>query len=280
MRANNLAQTSETTGTGNLTLSATGFNGCQTLFSFFGANHRFEYVIKNSNGELEKGQGYLTDAVTLVRETVISNHLGTNTTINFSAGTKLVACSTDAGSGIVPFVRSDGELCSLHVTSTAAGTLTLTANQGRLIPFWLHRPLSASAIGINVTTVVASTNVRLGIYQLASVNTTTGYTFTKLIDAGSLSSAGSAGNREFVITNNLGVGTYFMYCVSNGTISVRSVPVASGSVGLNDSSGATSTSFTVATNTGAITAAPETIVVAQPSSNATAPRVYLKGRYL
>lgn len=280
MRANNVAQTSETTGTGNLTLSATGWNGCQTLFSFFGANHRFEYTIKASNGDFEKGLGYLTDATTLVRETVIDNHLGSVAKVNFSAGSKLVACTSDVGSGIVPLVRSDGEITSLHAVSAGAQAMSLGANSARLGVFWLHRPVEVSAIGINVTTVVASSSVRLAIYQLTNVDTVNGYTFTLLLDCGSMQSATGVGNREFLISRRLGVGTYFMYTVSNGAIGVRAVPSGAGSVGLNDNGGITTFQFTPAADTGAINAAPATLVLSQPVGNNNIPRVYLKGRYL
>lgn len=282
MKANNLAQTSTTTGTGNLTLVATGWNGCKPLSTFFTqATHRFEYTIQNDNGEKEKGIGYLSNSTTLVRERVIDNHLQTNALVNFSAGTKVVMCSTDAGSGIVQMVRSDGELCSLHNVSGTAGTVALTANVARLVPFWLHRPLAASAIGLNVTTVVASTTLRLAIYQITNVDTTNGYTFSLLHDAGSAASSGSAGNREFTLTNFfLGVGIYWLYAVSNGAPTVRSILAGSGSVGLNDVGGATANQFTAASNTGAISAAPATVTIAQPTANTTTPRIYLKGRYL
>lgn len=282
MIANNLAQTSTTTGTGNIALSSTGWNGCNTLWSFFNnPNHRFEYSIINDNGEKEKGLGRLLDATTLVRETVIDNHLGTTGFIDFSSGTKIVMCSSDAGNGIVPLVRPDGELCSLHAVSGGAVNVSLVANIGRLTPHWNHRPVAVSAVGINVATVVASSTIRLAIYQLTAANTVTGYTFSLLRDFGQALSSGSAGNREFVVSDlRLGVGTYFMYVVSNSNPAVRALGGTSGSIGLNDSGSATAITFTAASNASAVTAAPATITVANPASNTNSPRIYLKGRYL
>lgn len=84
-------QYTTTTGTGDLTLTALSaeaapqyFRGFYDVFS----NNQFYYCIRNqATLEFEVGVGYMSDATTLVRQTVIESSNG-NALVNFSAGTK------------------------------------------------------------------------------------------------------------------------------------------------------------------------------------------------
>lgn len=81
-------ETSSSTGTGNMAISAV--NGKQRLSEGFstGGSDTFDYFISNRDGaEWEVGTGSLSDANTLVRDTVV-NSSNSNSAVNFSAGTK------------------------------------------------------------------------------------------------------------------------------------------------------------------------------------------------
>lgn len=81
-------QTSTTTGTGNKTLSAE--NGKQSFNTAFGTGGTdvFYYFISNRDAaEWEVGTGHMSDATTLVSDTVI-NSSNSDAAVNFSAGTK------------------------------------------------------------------------------------------------------------------------------------------------------------------------------------------------
>lgn len=81
--------TTTSTGTGNITLSGTPPTGFQSFNADVGVGVSFEYVIDDGAGSWEMGMGYLTDAVTLVRDTVnASSNAGS--LVNFGAGTKTV----------------------------------------------------------------------------------------------------------------------------------------------------------------------------------------------
>jgi hypothetical protein len=87
--ANLVHQSTTTTGTGNLTLSTV--NGKQSFAGAFGTGtttNVFDYFISNQNAaEWEVGTGHMSDATTLVRDTVVASS-NSNSTVNFSSGNK------------------------------------------------------------------------------------------------------------------------------------------------------------------------------------------------
>jgi hypothetical protein len=81
-------ETASTTGTGNFTVSSV--NGKQTFDDAHGTGgtDKFAYYISNRDAaEWEYGTGHLSDATTLVRDTVITSS-NSDAAVNFSAGTK------------------------------------------------------------------------------------------------------------------------------------------------------------------------------------------------
>jgi hypothetical protein len=81
-------------GTGNFTLDGSPPTGRVSFNSAFGSGgveaKRFGYVIQSSDeSEWETGIGYLSDATTLVRETVTQSS-NSNNAVTFSAGSKKV----------------------------------------------------------------------------------------------------------------------------------------------------------------------------------------------
>src|SRR5690606_26166226 len=101
--ANLVHETSTTTGTGNLTVAAV--NGkvrfSDSTYGFgTGGSDVFDYFISNqSAAEWEIGTGSMSDANTLVRDTVVLSS-NSNNAVNFSAGTKDVTNDVPAGSQV------------------------------------------------------------------------------------------------------------------------------------------------------------------------------------
>lgn len=90
-------QVATTTGTGNFTVAA--LNGKRTFSAAFGtgSGNKFDYFISNRGAaEWERGIGYMSNATTLVRETVLESS-NSNSAVNFSAGAKDVAHDIPAG---------------------------------------------------------------------------------------------------------------------------------------------------------------------------------------
>ena len=86
--ADRVAETSTTTGSGNLTLAGAP-SSFQSFNTAFGIGPTFPYAIVQQNGtEWECGIGYLQDSTTLVRDRITANSAGTTVAIVFSAGTK------------------------------------------------------------------------------------------------------------------------------------------------------------------------------------------------
>lgn len=82
-----------TTGTGSLTLSGTAPTGFESFNTAFGTNTYFFYCISSSGGaEWEVGEGHLSGATTLVRDTVLQSS-NSDAAVNLSAGTKDVFCT-------------------------------------------------------------------------------------------------------------------------------------------------------------------------------------------
>jgi hypothetical protein len=77
-----------TEGTGALTLSGTAPDGFQTFNAAVGVGPYFDYCIASSGStEWEVGNGYLSDATTLVRETVYASS-NAGALVSLSAGDK------------------------------------------------------------------------------------------------------------------------------------------------------------------------------------------------
>jgi hypothetical protein len=90
-------ETSSTTGTGNFTV-AVG-NGKQSFNDAFGngvTTDVFYYFISNQDAtEWEVGSGHMSDATTLVRDTVLAS-TNSGSLVNFSSGTKDVTSDIPA----------------------------------------------------------------------------------------------------------------------------------------------------------------------------------------
>lgn len=223
MSANKIAETSTSTGTGSFTLDgawsqAGTFNtGNRTFNSFFGLTQYFPYMIQDTAGNWEKGRGYLSAASTLVRAYVLDNSLGTQALINFPSGSKLVMVPTEADSLGIDNINNVNWWQSPIATGTKT-TQALTANQLWLNTLFIPRPMLIQSVGVNVTTAVASTNVRLGLYNLTKQpdgGNTYDTIFPLIADFGTIDS-GTTGNKSISANLKLGRGVYFSAFISNG----------------------------------------------------------------
>lgn len=223
MSANNIGETSVSTGTGDFSLLGAvvdppNFIYCATFHSFYGANHYFPYKIEDNNNNWELGEGYLSAASTLVRVNVFNNSIGDSTKINFPAGNKRVYVPTDArafGSKMLnrtnyimpgPFVglRSDG---------------AAVANRLYVTPTLITAPCVVTTVAYNCTAAgAAGTTARIGIYNLVKqADSAANFSgrFPLLVDLGTIDTATSG--MKFINTNlKLGQGVYGFALISNG----------------------------------------------------------------
>lgn len=92
-------QSTDSTGTGNLTISTiTGFESFSSAFNT-GSSNTFYYSIRHLTAdEWEVGVGYMSNSTVLVRDTLIDSSTGS--AINFTSGTKVIACDIPASKQI------------------------------------------------------------------------------------------------------------------------------------------------------------------------------------
>lgn len=114
--ADRVKDTSTTSGFGDFTLVGATITGFQTPAAAFGfAGNSFYYCIEGG-AEWEVGEGHLSTATNLVRDTVFASSNG-GTVVTFSAGTKTVFCTIPAAKIIRP-----------RLTSVTAGNFTAGAD--------------------------------------------------------------------------------------------------------------------------------------------------------
>lgn len=226
MSANRIVETSTSVGTGDFALNGTWqqagtFNtGNRSFNSFYGLNHYFPYQIQDTAGNWEKGIGYLSNATTLVRDSVSESSLGAATPVNFGAGQKLVMVPSDAGAQWPLAMASSQLIKGGNLRANSVGTLTLAANRIHLTPFLVKRPMAANAIAFEVVTAVASTNVRAGIYSTSTINPASPN--LRLVAQGAVSSA-TTGSKEAPLSAKIGQGYYFLAVCSDGAPTLRTL---------------------------------------------------------
>lgn len=119
-------ETTTGTGTGNLDLvNVNGKRSFNTAFSTGGTNV-FDYFISHRTAaEWERGTGHMSDADTLVRDTVIASS-NSNNAVNFSAGTKDV--SNDIPAANQARLDATNTFTARQIIETNAGTIPSPVN--------------------------------------------------------------------------------------------------------------------------------------------------------
>lgn len=287
MSANKIAETSTSTGTGNFTLDgawsqAGTFNtGNRTFNSFYGLNHYFPYMIQDTVGNWEKGVGYLSSASTLVRSAITNNSLGTTAAINFVAGSKLVMVPTDAGY-LQPYSIPSGNVVqTVHQFGVSGGTIGSNTDVIRLCPFVAARPMDVTGLMFEVTTGIASSFVRCGIYSVLSYNPS--FADFRLVSTQATVPSDTASNKDCAITARLGAGMYVLAYVSNLNPTLRANQAGVMDVGLTASAAGSISNQQMyqMTIAGASTSLPSTITGALVNpGTAGLVRGSLKGTFL
>jgi hypothetical protein len=223
MSANNIAETSTSTGTGNFTLagawsqSGTFNTGNLTFNSFYGTNHVFPYMIRDTSGNWESGEGYLSASTTLVRQNVFNNSLGTTAKINFSAGDKLVFVPTDARAFGAKMMNKTA-YSSTGQSVGMRGSITLSANTMYVAPHLIIAPCRITTIAFLVRTAAASSTMRVGIYNLvkqSDVGSDYNTIHPLLVDLGTVD-VSTTGYKAITTDIKLGQGVYGIAVISNG----------------------------------------------------------------
>lgn len=285
MSANNIAETSTSTGTGNFTLAgaivdAANYVYGATFNSFYGTNHLFPYRIEDANSNWELGEGYLSASTTLVRQNVFNNSLGTTAKIDFPSGAKRVFVPTDARAfGARMLNKVNYSLTGQSVG--VRGEITLTANRMYVTPTLITAPVRITTIAYTCTLQAASSTMRIGIYNMIKQpDTGNNYdsVFTLLVDLGTVDT--STTGIKFINTDiKLGQGVYGFAVISNGAPRIMSTSTNIIDLGLSPNT-YQSNPLSHWYNDGASqhTALPSTTNGAMAAiMNAGAPQVMLKG---
>lgn len=193
---------STTTGTGNLTVSAE--NGKRRLSDAFGTGVTtdvFDYFVSHrSAAEWEQGTGHMSDANTLVRDTVIASS-NSNAAVNFSAGIKDITNDIPASKQITTDLPAAAR-SALGFGTTGAGNIF-----GAAINVGLDASVSGNALTIALKGANGSdpsaTNPVLVPFRNATATTGTpewlSVTAATSVTVSSGSTLGAANNTAFRI---------------------------------------------------------------------------------
>jgi hypothetical protein len=224
MSANNIAETSTSTGTGSFTLagawsqSGTFNTGNITFNGFYGTNHVFPYMIRDTSGNWESGEGYLSASTTLVRQNVFNNSLGTTAKIDFPSGDKLVFVPTDARSFGSRMLNQVNYVLSSNFYGIR-GQITMTANRLYITPHIIQAPVHLTTLAHVIRTAAAGgSTMRVGIYNLIRQplnGNTYDSNFTLLADLGTVA-VDTTGTKAITCDLKLGQGVYGIATISNG----------------------------------------------------------------
>jgi hypothetical protein len=190
--ANLVHQTATTTGTGNLTLVAE--NGKQSFNAAFGTGgtDAFYYFISNRDAaEWEHGTGHLSDATTLVRDTVL-NSSNSDNAVSFSAGTKDVINALPQS--VLQYLRNPTGADANIVTGTAGtnGDVPVWDANGDIVGsglapanFAIAASVGSSALTVSLTTPTGSTPSATSPVSIPfrSSTATTGTLTTRVVTA-------------------------------------------------------------------------------------------------
>lgn len=222
MSANNIAETSTSTGTGDFTLAgaivdAANYVYGATFNSFYGTNHVFPYRIEDAAGNWELGEGHLSASTTLVRRNVFNNSLGTTAKISFGAGAKRVYVPTDARAFGARMLNKTA-YSSTGQSVGMRGSMTLAANTMYVCPHLILAPCRITTIAFLVRTLAAGATMRVGIYNLvkqSDVGSDYNTIHPLLVDLGTVD-VSTTGYKAITTDIKLGQGVYGIAVISNG----------------------------------------------------------------
>lgn len=160
-----IEETTATTGTGTLTLSAVSQRA--RIANIFGINDPVAYVAISGNGDLEWGVGRAAAGNTLVRPTTIVASIVSGTYSEGGGPISLSGTSTirvvehsGAAASSVPAIRTTAAAAYFNpaaITTNAGGTVALVANRLFAVPIKAPEYPTLTGLGCVVTTAVAGT---------------------------------------------------------------------------------------------------------------------------
>lgn len=220
MLANGVKETTTTTGTGAVTLSAV--TGYPRFADSFSANDLVYYAIQSGNN-WEWGIGTIgagnTLARTVVRATYNSGVYSESSPSPITlAGVSSVFVARDAGCGIpdMPAVASTLH-ASGHAVSVANTTLAAVADRLYAVPFLLTHNRPIAQLCVSISTAAAAKKIRLGMYSIGANGLP-----DKLIAQTADIDASSTGLKSSSISaGRVKPGWYYMSLISDGTPTVR-----------------------------------------------------------
>jgi hypothetical protein len=282
MSANKIAETSTSTGTGNITLAgawsvpSSFITGNRTFNSFYGLNHRFPYMVQDLLGNWEKGYGFLSAANILVRETVIDNSLSNTSLINFPSGEKLIMIPTDAGSLWPNTLDAASAIFTAGQAGLTSTGMDFAANRVILSPFNSLRPIAVTAFVFEVTSAAASSNLKPVIYTRRSAANAT----YDLVAVGTAVDASTTGIKTAAISANIGQGMYFVGAVANGVPHLRASNSPILHCGYNNQPGGGEAGVIFFSGTGFYDSPPQTRTGGGTDARSQCLRIGLQGRLL
>lgn len=168
---------------------------------------------------------------------------------------------------------STGRLYDTSISMGATTTVAMVAHTLYASPVYVPNTVTASGIGVEVTSGSAGTNARLGIYRDST--STPGTPGALLLDAGTISGT-SATYASIVISQSLTPGWYWLAIVSNVAITVRALTTANSMHALGFSSGTDTTTHTGVSVARGYAALPDPFTAGFALSTVNFPRVMIQ----
>lgn len=225
MLANGVKETTNTTGTGTITLNAV--SGFVRFGDAFSVGDLAGYEIVSGN-DREWGVGTVGASNTLARTRVIATLVSgvydrTAPTAITLSGTSIVSCVDHAGTPrfLLP-INKNRYFVPSGFTGRGLANSLLTANRQYYVPFMLPRNMEVNELGISVGTAVAASTVSIAIYDdtLVSGNN---WPDTILASVSALDSA-TTGYKSGTVSLLLEAGhIYWASAIASHAISVYSV---------------------------------------------------------
>lgn len=247
MLGNGAYETTTTSGTGTITLSAV--SGRPRFSDVAAVGNIVPYEIKDGSN-YEWGYGTVSASNTLARTTITAKYVsgtytntGTITAITLSGNAADVYLSATASTHYqnMAGLSAAGGIKGIHgspITSAVSGTIALTANRLYMTPIRFDAysgECSGFRIWVN-SAGAASTSIRLGLYQIGA----DGYpgmlmisTGTQAVDATGYFTVAASANKW------INTGDYFLGLCSDGapTIQANGAGGSVNSLGINSGSG-------------------------------------------
>lgn len=189
-------------------------------------NFGFEYPLSSDN--LSDGAQSIQDFATTADNTFVDLKGGTtgqyltkttNTDMDFSWITLPTIPKSYPTAGSTYYMSNRN-----FTVGETTGTVTAVANALYFIPVFFGQPTTLDRLAIEVTTAVAATTARLGIYDSDG---TGGQPGTLIIDAGTVATT-SLGVKEATISQSVSGLVYFVYVCNSASVAFRCLTRSSG----------------------------------------------------